>query len=76
MLKWGQFGRRQRTCDAFLILLYGAAYIVCIIITPYDDLLTYNSMRVPGAPLTLVPCQYFEVPVLTEHPKTPQIIMT
>uniref|UniRef100_A0A061RAZ9 Uncharacterized protein n=1 Tax=Tetraselmis sp. GSL018 TaxID=582737 RepID=A0A061RAZ9_9CHLO len=46
-LNWDSFGRRQRVFDGVLILLYFTAYVCSVIITPFDDLLTYNAMRIP-----------------------------
>jgi len=47
IITWTSMGYRQKVFDGTLIILYGAAYVTCVIITPYDDLLTYNYERIP-----------------------------
>lgn len=48
MWDWKPYGSRQRAFDAVLVVLYFIAFVISVVITPYDDLLTYNSMRIPG----------------------------
>jgi len=47
MWDWKPYGSRQRAFDAVLVVLYFIAFVISVVITPYDDLLTYNSMRIP-----------------------------